>query len=154
MSMNVGGYIRGPWWRYITDDEEKVRRCFVVAWGNVVANPSETYKDQSIVRFTIKTGRGAGRNEKHLNCVAFGVQISAVIMRAMERGDVVFCAGTWTEKSGVKTKKGVKPIYEMRVNFIVPLGLMGFLLDLYGTPEITSLVQARQDEDADPWEGD
>lgn len=153
MSASQGGYIRGPWWRY-REDEETTRHCFVLAWGNIVREPTDLYKqDLRSIRFVIKTGRGAGRTEKHLVCAAYGDQMSAVVMRAMEKGDIVLVAGTWVEKQ-TKTKKGVKPIYEMRVNFIIPLGLISFLLELYATPDITSAVEARRNEDADVWESD
>ena len=153
MSANVGGYIRGPWWRYPNEPEEKTRRCFVIAWGGIVLDPKETYKDLRIIRFAIKTGRGAGRNEKHLVCVGYGERLTAVIMRALEKGDVVLVAGTWVETQ-TKTKKGTKPIYECRVNFIIPQGLIGFLLDLYATPQAQRMVEERQNMDADPWEND
>ena len=154
MSANVGGYLRGPWWRYQGEEETETRRCFVVAWGNIVADPSEKYKDLRVIRFAIKTGRGAGRTEKHLVCVGYGERTSAVVMRAMEKGDVVFCAGTWVEKLKSKTKKGIKTTYEMRVNFIIPMGLIGFLLDLYSTPYISGKVEERKNEEADVWESD
>ena len=64
MSANVGGYIRGPWWRYVGSDDETTRRCFVVAWGNIVREPLERYQETSVTRFVIKTGRGAGRKER------------------------------------------------------------------------------------------
>lgn len=153
MSKNVGGYIRGPWWRYNGKDDENTRRCFVIAWGHVVQHPEEWYRDLRMIRFVIKTGRGAGRNEKHLVCVAYGESTAEVIMRAMEKGDIVLVCGTWVEKP-YNTKKGPKVGYECRVNFIVPQELIGFLLDLYGTPQITKIVADRQNEDADVWEGD
>lgn len=151
MSANVGGYIRGPWWRYQDDDEEKFRRCFVIAWGNIVKQPKESYKDMRSVKFVIKTGRGAGRNEKHLVCVGYGERLSTVVMSAMGKDDIVLCAGTWTENLASKTKKGIKPTYEMRVNFIIPLGLVGFLLDLYATPSIVQQIEERENDDADRW---
>ena len=153
MSANIGGYLRGPWWRYQDTDDEKTRRCYVIAWGNIVTDPEEKFEKLRLIRFAIKTGRGAGRNEKHLVCVGYGERVSAVVMRAMEKGDVVFCAGTWVETT-YKTKKGVKPMYEMRVNFIFPMGLVGFLLDLYTTPAVKQMVEERQNEDADVWESD
>ena len=154
MSANVGGYLRGPWWRYQSDEETEARRCFVIAWGNIVTETRERYKNTRMVSFAIKTGRGAGRNEKHLRCVAYGERITSVVMRAMEKGDVVFCAGTWVENLKSKTKKGIKTTYEMRVNFIIPLGLVGFLLDLYSTPQIMEQVMEHQNEESDIWEGD
>lgn len=153
MSANVGGYIRGPWWRYQGTDEETTRRCFVAAWGNIVRDPSEKYKDLRIIRFAIKTGRGAGRTEKHLVCVGYGERIAATVMRAMEKGDVVLVCGTWTEKQS-KTKKGIKPTYECRVNFIIPQGLIGFLLDLYSMPQMQKMVEERQNDEADVWESE
>lgn len=151
---NVGGYLRGPWWNYTGDDETKTRRCFVIAWGNIVMQPTDSFKETRAVKFVIKTGRGAGRSEKHLVCMGYGEMISTTVMRAMEKGDVVFVAGTWVEKLKSKTKKGIKPTYEMQVHFIIPQGLIGFLLDLYSTPTITGAVEARQNEDADVWESD
>lgn len=154
MSANIGGYLRGPWWRYNREDETKTRRCFVIAWGNIVKDPAEKFKDLRSIKFAIKTGRGAGRNEKHLVCVGFGERISTVIMRAMERGDVVLIAGTWVEKLDTKTKKGIHPTYECHVNFIIPQGLIGFLLDLYASPQAQKIVEDRKNEDADPWESE
>lgn len=155
MSANVGGYIRGPWWRYLSDDETETRRCYVIAWGNIVKDPIDTFeKDCRLVKFAIKTGRGAGREEKYLVCVGLGKKMAAVVMRAMEKGDVVLVAGTWVEKMKTKTRKGIHPTYECQVNFIIPQGLLGFLLDLYSTPAITDAIKARQEEDADVWESD
>lgn len=151
MSANVGGYLRGPWWKYIDRDDEKTRRCFVLAWGNVVKAPEEKYEDLRSVRFVIKTGRGAGRSEKHLLCVVYGDRTASVVMRAMERGDVVFLAGTWVEKMS-KTKKGMRPTYECRVSIIIPMGLIGFLLDLYSTPQAQKMIEDRRNEAPDVWE--
>ena len=152
---NHGGYIRGPWWRYRGDDEEKTRRCYVIAWGNIVKDPQDNYRYGSrSIRFVIKTGRGAGRNEKHLVCAAYGEKHTAVVMRAMEKGDIVLCCGTWNEHLNVKTKKGTKQLYEMVVNFIVPFGLITFLLDLYMLPSMHQMIAERANEDADVWESD
>ena len=152
---SFGGYLRGPWWRYAGDDETETRRCFVIAWGNIVKDPQDNYKDgHRSIRFVIKTGRGANRSEKHLVCVAYGDRISAVIMRAMEKCDIVLCAGTWVEKLKVKTKKGIKKMYECQVNFIVPLDLVRFLLDLYSLPELQKSVADYRNAEADPWESD
>lgn len=153
MSANVGGYLRGPWWKYVGSDKETTRRCFVIAWGNIVKNPEEHYKELRVIRFAIKTGRGAGRSEKHLVCVGYGERMSTVVMRAMEKGDIVLVCGTWVEMES-KTKKGIKPTYECRVNFILPLSLVGFLLDLYCTPSIQRMVEEHKNEDSDPFESD
>lgn len=154
MSANIGGYLRGPWWKYPSDDETETRRCFVIAWGNIVNEPKEKFRETRSIQFAIKTGRGSGRNEKHLVCVCFGETHCAVVMRAMERGDVVLVCGTWIERLKSRTKKGIKTTYECRVNFIIPQGLIAFLLDLYGTPAITGAVEARQNEEQDVWESD
>lgn len=152
MGLNVGGYIRGPWWKY-TEDKETTRRCFVIAWGNVVKTPKEDYKDLRRVKFIIKTGRGAGRNERHLVCVSYGEMQSTVIMGAMEKGDIVLVFGTWIE-SVYNTKKGRKTSYEMKVNFIIPQGLVFFLLNLYSAGNVQQIVDAYENEEADPFESD
>lgn len=174
-----GGYIRGPWWKYKSDDEERVRRCFVIAWGYIVKDPDERYSEKrnsSLIRFVLKTGRGANRNEKHLVCVSWGEKEAAIIMRSMEKGDLVLCAGTWVERAKKGTNlKTAPPIYEMHTNYIVPLGLISFILDLYVVSQrmkgidlpkflyglymdehmnATAMRNARIDEDADVWESD
>lgn len=150
---NVGGYIRGPWWRYLQKDE-KTRRCFVAAWGNIVKEPRDKYESTNITRFIIKTGRGSGRNEKHLVCVAFGDRMARVIASACEKGDVVFVCGTWVETMRKNRHNEVVPVYECHTNIIIPMGLIGFLLDLYSTPEIRQAVNRYKDGASDPWESD
>lgn len=155
MSKNVGGYIRGPWWQCMGDAENHVRRCYVVAWGQIVKDPVDLFdKNLRSIRFVIKTGRGAGRSEKHLLCVSYGEKMATVIMRAMEKGDIVFCAGTWVEREKVKTKKGERSIYEMQVNYLIPLGVVPFILDLYASDEIQGVVGNYRNADADVWESD
>jgi hypothetical protein len=156
MSSNVGGYIRGPWWRYATDNELNTRRCFVIAWGQIVQKPVDkvNINNTRSVQFVIKTGRGAGRNEKHLACICYGDTLTAVVMRAMEKGDIVFVCGQWYELS-YKNKKGESKMrYEARINFIIPLGLIHYLLELYVTDSIQDLVEAYRNADADVWESD
>ena len=170
---NYGGYLRGPWWRYITDDELKVRRLYAIAWGNIVIDPSDQYQSERSVRFVIKTGRGSGRNEKHLKCVCYGDRLAGTIMRVMEKQDIVFVAGTWVE-SKFETKKGAKAMYELQVNFIVPLTFVTFMLDLFnisakmavGLPrflyglymddELRKIAEKNADkfDEADVWESD
>lgn len=116
--------------------------------------PKERYDDLRSVKFVIKTGRGAGRDEKHLVCAAYGEQLSTIIMQALEKGDQVLVCGTWTENLKSKTKKGIHTTYECRVNFIIPFGLVGFLLDAYGSEEIKKMVDAYRNADADVWESD
>ena len=154
MSANVGGYLRGPWWRYLWKDDEKVRRCFVAAWGNIVLQPSESYDGASATRFVIKTGRGAGRNEKHLACVSYGDRMARVVANACEKGDIVFVCGTWVETTKKNRKDEVVPVYECNATIVIPMGLIGFLLDLYCTPEIRQAVNRWKDGAADPWESD
>ena len=154
MSANVGGYLRGPWWRYIYRDDEKTRRCFVVAWGNIVREPSEIYQNTSITRFVLKTGRGAGRNEKHLACVTYGERMANVVAKACEKGDVVYLCGTWVETIRKVKKGGEAPVYECHVNILIPMGLIGFLLDLYSTPEAQQMVNRHKDAVPDVWESD
>lgn len=154
MSMNAGGYLRGPWWKYVTDDEEKTRRCYVVAWGNIVNQPKEAFKNVRSLRFAIKTGRGAGRTEKHLVCVAFGENLCSAVMRSMEKGDVVVVFGTWTEKLQSKTKKGIKPTYEMRVNFIIPMEVVYKAMVLLSTPQIGDILNQYNNDAPDRWESD
>lgn len=155
MSESGGGYLRGPWWQFRADDDTKTRRCYVIAWGPIVKNPVDLYKKGlRSIHFIIKTGRGAGRNEKHLKCVCYGEKLTAVIMQAMERGDHVLCCGTWVEQLQPHTKKK-NPIYEMQVSFILPLGLIGFLLELYLSSEAAKkALERHQNEDADDWYGD
>ena len=174
-----GGYIRGPWWKYQSDDEERVRRCFVIAWGYIVKDPDERYSEKrnsSLIRFVLKTGRGANRNEKHLVCVSWGEKETAIIMRSMEKGDLVLCAGTWVEraKKGANLKTD-KPVYEMHTNYIVPVARISFLLELYTISQrmkgidlpkflyglymdehlnAVAMRNARIDEDSDVWESD
>lgn len=174
-----GGYIRGPWWRYKKEmEDERIRRCFVIAWGYIVKDPDEHYSEKrnsSLIRFILKTGRGANRNEKHLVCVSWGEKESAIIMRSMEKGDLVLCAGTWVERTKKSKRQGGKevPVYEMHTNYIVPLGLISFVLDLYVISQrmkgidlpkfiyglymdehmnATAMRNARIDDDADVWE--
>ena len=146
--------MRGPWWRYSGDDEEKTRRCFVIAWGNVVVSPKEEFKDLRSVKFAIKTGRGADRNERHLVCVAYGKGIVPVIARAAERGDMILACGTWVEKLKSRTKKGIHPTYECHVKFVIPLGLIGFLYDLYCLPDLHRKIEERNNDAPDGWESD
>lgn len=173
-----GGYIRGPWWRYKSDDESRVRRCFVIAWGYIVKDPDEYYSERrsrTTIKFILKTGRGANRNEKHLVCVSWGEKEAAIIMRSIEKGDLVLCAGTWVEWSKKGSLKFEPYKYEMHTNYIVPLGLISFMLDLYAVNEKMkatdlhkfiyglymddnlrgiALRNARIEEDADIWESD
>lgn len=125
----------------------------MIAWGAIVRDPNEKYKDLRMIRFIIKTGRGANRKEKYLVCIGYGERLSTVVMRAMEKGDVVLVAGTWVE-TVIKTKKGEKTVYECQVNFIIPQGLIGFLLDLYSMPHLRQMVENRDNEEADIWESD
>lgn len=154
MSKNIGGYLRGPWWRNSGDTDTFTRRCYVIAWGTIVKSPAERYTDIRSVRFTIKTGRGAGRSEKHLTCVSYGESVNTIIMQAMEKGDIVLCCGTWIEKQYTNKKGERKTSYEMQVNYIIPFALVGFLFDLYGTPSISGAVEQRRNDDADIWESD
>lgn len=155
MSKNLGGYIRGPWWRSLGDEEKNVRRCYVIAWGHIVKEPIDLFrKNLRSIRFVIKTGRGAGRNEKHLLCVGYGDKLATTIMRAMEKNDIVLCAGTWVEREKVKTKKGVHPIYEMQVHYLIPLGIVPFVLDLYASEEMQDIVERYKNADADVWESE
>ena len=174
-----GGYIRGPWWKYKKEEDERIRRCFVIAWGYIVKDPDFHYSERrnsSIIRFIIKTGRGANRNEKHLVCVSWGEKEAAIIMRSMEKGDIVLCAGTWVERTKMSKKQGKEvPIYEMHTNYIVPLGLISFILDLYNVAQRMKAIElhrfiyglylddnlrgiamrnSRIDDEADIWESD
>ena len=154
MSRNVGGYLRGPWWRHTDDESNSARRCFVIAWGNIVKQPKDQmHHDLRVIEFVIKTGRGAGRNEKYLVCKAYGETIAAVVMRAMEKGDIVFVAGTWREYK-YQSKKGEKMRYEAQINFIIPFCLIAFLLELYATDGVQKLVDDYRNADADVWESD
>lgn len=154
MSGNQGGYIRGPWWRYRQSDDQNTRRCFVIAWGQIVKEPIDQFKkDLRSIQFVIKTGRGADRNEKHLVCIGYGETTASVVMRAMDKGDMVFVTGTWVEMK-YRNKKGDAVKYEMRVSFIIPFGLIGFLLELYGTESVQRAVEEHRNEDADVWESD
>ena len=146
--------MRGPWWRYQNDEEEKTRRCFVIAWGNIVIEPSEKYRELRSVKFVIKTGRGAGREERHLVCVGYGENLCTVIMRAAEKGDIVLVCGTWTEKLKSHTKKGIRSTYECQVRFVLPLEYVGFIYELYALPDIQQRIAERENEDADIWESD
>lgn len=174
MSANVGGYLRGPWWRYMSKDDETVRRCFVAAWGNIVIEPSEKYENLNITRFVVKTGRGAGRNEKHLACCAYGDRMARIIANACEKGDVVFLCGTWVENTRKNRNGKVTPVYEARVNILIPMGLVGLMLELFSVgvkmeiglakfiygmyldPKLRGIAMKniREYEEADVWESD
>ena len=72
----------------------------------------------------------------------------------MERGDVVFCCGTWNEITRPNRNKKIVPVYEAVINILIPMGLIGFLLDLYSLPELHKLISDRNNDDADVWESD
>ena len=154
MSKAFGGYLRGPWWRYLSDDTAKTRRCFVIAWGEIIKEPIENFRnDVHSVQFAIRTGRGEGRNEKSLYCVAYGNTFVSLIAKAMERHDVVLLCGIWTERK-YKTKKGDSMSYECKVGFIIPQGLVAFLLDMYSSGKVQNMMDEYYNEDADVWESD
>lgn len=154
MSMNAGGYLRGPWWKYLGDDEEKTRRCYVIAWGQIVNQPKETFKNVRTIRFAIKCGRGAGRSEKHLLCSCYGETNCSAVMRAMEHGDIVAVFGTWTERLKSKTKKGIKTTYECSVKFIIPSELIYKGMILCSMPQIDKMIEEYDNEAPDRWESD
>ena len=72
----------------------------------------------------------------------------------MELGDIVLCAGTWVETTFRNKKGEVKTQYEMRVNFILTLGLIGFLYKLYCLPSLAKAIKEWEEADADVWESD
>lgn len=154
MSMNAGGYLRGPWWRYMGENEEKTRRCYVVAWGHIVNQPKEYFKNVRSIRFAIKCGRGAGRTEKHLLCSCYGDTECATVMRAMEKGDIVLVFGTWVESLKSKTKKGIKTTYEMQVKYIIPSELIFKGMILLSMPQIDKMIDDFNNETPDKWESD
>lgn len=126
---NLGGYIKGPWWRYDKEGPDVTRRCYVIAWGNIVRPPDEKMIDTRLTKFAIRTGMGADKASKFLLCTSYGEQQHTTIIQALERQDVILTGGTWTERI-VGTKNGKKKVYEMRVGFIFPLGLLNLLLDI------------------------
>lgn len=152
--MNVGGYLRGPWWRYLPDGEN-TRRCFVIAWGNICKEPKEIFRnDTSATHFLIKTGRGAGRNEKHLACVAYGERMANIVARSLQKGDIVICAGTWNETVRKNRKGKMVPVYDAKIDIIIPMSLIHSLMEMASTPEIYQAVNRWKDGAADPWESD
>lgn len=154
-----GGFLVGPWWQYDSDLDEQIYRRYAVAWGEIVKDPEDRFEDGGrIIRFIIKTGRGADRTEDHLVCIAWGENLVSIIMRALERGDYVLATGTWVDyrKAGTKKdkKSGLtrkKKKYELRVDFVIPLAAVANLVAMSGTPEIMRMVENFQNTGADPW---
>lgn len=150
----VGGYIRGPWWRYDGDEEAHRRRCYVICWGEIVREPSDTMRNKRQFKFAVKIGRGAERESKYLLCSTYGDSMNSRIMREMEKGDIVLCAGVWTENEAAKTKKGIKKTYEMAAHFCIPLELVWLGITFLKTDEIKKILDGFLQGDADPFEWD
>lgn len=80
--------------------------------------------------------------------------MARVIASACEKGDVVFLCGTWVETTRANRNGKTVPVYECHTNILIPMGLIGFLLDLYCTPEARQMVNRYKDAASDPWESD
>ena len=155
-NMRNGGYVRGPLFCLPDEDPRDIKRFYCIAWGKIVKDPYETFRTKKYTKFRLRVGRGRERDQKYLDCEAYGINLQNVIASALAKGDVVLCCGQWVEKRA-KTRKHLeedeqKWWFALRVGFLIPLELVAFLLEMYNTPEARKMVQKYVYEEPDDWD--
>ena len=175
--MNTGGaFFSAKLPPMLSERENDVIRQYCLVWGTATFDATDNVErvdenDQRVgkrrtVSFRVRYGeepihyppgyvRKKGeklKRVKFMNCRAFGFNASAAVMSAIEKGDMVMCLGrTVFHKRKNKNGQDVN-YYEMRVDLVLPMGLIGFLMRLYASKSINALLDSDDNEKADVWE--
>ena len=147
------------------EDPREVIRQYCLVWGKATLDAEDTTKRSRSVWFRVRYGEEPNpkyRGEKgeklvrrkFMLCRVTGRYRYAAVMSAIEKGDMVMCLGR-TKLRKVRNRKGVESrYYDMKVDVIFPMGLIGFLLRLYSSHTIKAMLEKEDDEGPDGWYGD
>lgn len=160
---NVGGFFASKQLppKGMENPRETIRQ-FAILWGKATMDAEDKTKRTHTISFRVKYGEEPNRNysgqkgEKHtighyMECHTSGNANIASVMAAVEKGDVVLCVGRTTYRAA-NTKQGKKWFYRMKVDLIIPSGLVGFLLRLYSSRHIRAMLDKEDREAPDVWE--
>lgn len=131
------GMFRGAKWA--TDDGKEY--SYMIAWGSLVKDTDVQMYNKKKTSFTIKTHRGVFQN-----CVIWGESVAANIAAALEKGDEVLVLGVWGESEFTNKKGETKKYNDLRVDIILPMSLLQFLTQLYGSKGVAEAIQNAQPE--------
>ena len=177
--MNTGGAFFSAKLPPMGDERENdVIRQYCIAWGTATYDAKDNVEDvdeddqrrgkRRTVSFRIRYGeepiryppgyvRKRGdrlKRVKFMNCRAFGFNASAAVMAAIEKNDMVIVIGRTAYRKR-RNKKGEEVrFYEMTVDLVIPMGLIGFLMRLYASQSINAMLEADENAEADVWESD
>lgn len=160
---NIGGFFCGkPLPPKEGEDAERIVRQYAFVWGRAIKDAEDKTVKARSVTFYVKYGEEPNRlysgqkgerrvNGKFLKCQASGTSSVAAVMAAIEKGDIVLCFGRTTRRN-TRTQRGDKWLYQMKVDVIIPMGLISFLLRLYASAGIQAILDAEDNEAPDAWE--
>lgn len=134
------GKFAGKSWR---DDDGK-EYSFCIVWGNVVRDAEMRHHKKPKAQVTVKWARG-----QFLNVEAWGDDPSFPVIASLEKGEEILVFGThyrYEYESKGERKQG----FALKAEIVLPMALIQYLLRLYGSKSLQSLVAA--DEGADPME--
>lgn len=124
MSKGTGGYFTGKEFWGESEDPNRVRRAYAIAWGKVVKQPSEKDMGSGMQRVCIRY-----RAKRYIMLDAWGDGPAAKVMRNLTDGDYVFCVGQFVRQLS-NTKHGEKWTFSIHADIIFTAEMMGFLYRL------------------------
>lgn len=137
--MYDGGLFRGHKFRAENDSDTAIY-SFAVVWGQLIADPEVKMYNKKKTTFTVKY-----HNKNYLNIVMWGDSPAANIASTLEKGDMIVCFGTITEKEYLVQKgehRGEKKIWtDLNAQIVIPMSALEFTLSMFGNDGIAKLMQ-------------
>ena len=160
------------------ENPNDVIRQYCVVWGTATYDADDNAQDvdendqrkgkRRTVSFRVRYGeepikyplgyvRKKGeklKRTKFMNCRAIGFDNVAAVMSSIEKNDMVLCFGRTTYRK--RTNKDGKEIryYEMRVDLVLPMEAIAYLMRLYASPRLNAILEADDNDAPDAWESD
>ena len=136
-----------------SEDPHIVRRQNALIWGRATYDAEDKIsakKKKHVIKFIIKYGEEPivyppGYQRKHgeplvrgkfMKCTASGQNDCMTVMKAIEKGDMVLCVG----QAKFETFKNGKTRYGLKVDLIIPFGVIDFLLRLSNVDKIQDML--------------
>lgn len=112
---------------------------FAVAWGKVIADSIIEMHSKRVTKFTLKY-----HNKNFLNVVLWGESPAANVAAALEKGDMVLCFGTITEKEFISQRgehRGEKRTYvDLTAQIVIPMSIVEFAVSMFANDGIKKLM--------------
>ena len=134
-----GGFFRGKSFKDNLESHSDMEYFFAIVWGELIVDPKVQVFNKRKTSFTLKF-----HTNSFINVVIWGETEAAIVASVLEKGDMVLCCGTVSQKKYIVQKgpdKGKEKVWtDLNPQILIPMTSIGFLIAAHTSEALNKLI--------------